>query len=74
MNILMLSMVLQYMIVLWGYKMNEQEKPKLSEERQNEICICDCGYHPLKHFEECPNCRSVAFHVVLNRFTRRMMV
>ena len=49
--------------------MNEQEKSQLSEERQNEICICDCGYYPLKHFEECPKCRCMAFHFVINKFT-----
>lgn len=48
--------------------MNEQEKMKSSEERKNEICICDCGYYPLKHFEKCPICKCEAFHLVINKF------
>lgn len=49
--------------------MNKQEKPLLSEERKNEVCICDCGYYPLKHFERCPKCNCMSFHLVMTKFT-----
>lgn len=39
---------------------------KLNEEQENEVCYCeDCGYKPLKHFEECPNCLSRAYHLAI---------
>jgi len=42
-----------------------QELKDLSEECQNHICKCEnCGYEPLKHFEECPKCKSEAFHIL----------
>lgn len=38
---------------------------QLSEDRKSAICMCednDCKYTPLKHFEKCPLCKSVAYH------------
>jgi lipopolysaccharide biosynthesis regulator YciM len=37
---------------------------ELDEKRKKEICDCEnCGYKNLKHFEECPKCRSISYHL-----------
>jgi hypothetical protein len=40
------------------------EHMKLSEELKNHLCKCEnCGFYPLKHFEECPKCNSSSYHL-----------
>lgn len=44
---------------------------ELCDKRMKDVCRCEdlrCGEQELKHFEECTNCGSTAYHTTVKSF------